>query len=188
MGKEQESTASNYLVPSSGHALARRSDALVNRGIRDLEAVEQMEVNLRKPLAEAEKQRTERILVVDDEEAIRDIIASILTSAGYECRAVAGGLDALALLESGEEFELLVTDLLNSPLTGLDLLLRTKEKFPEIQVVVASAVNDEDAIRACIRSGAYEYLVEPFERKQLLVTVSRALEDRRMRLESHKQV
>jgi CheY-like chemotaxis protein len=135
-------------------------------------------------VAEEKKQGAKRILVVDDEEAIRDIISAMLTSAGYECRTVAGGLDALALLESGEKFELLLTDLMNSPMDGLSLLERTKEKFPEIQVVVASAVNDEDAIRACIRSGAYEYLVEPFERKQLLATVSRALEDRRRKAEN----
>ena len=78
MGKEQESTASNYLVPSAGNALARRSDALVVRGLRDLEAVEQGGRG--------------RIFVVDDQESLREVICSMLTSAGYECTAFAGGL------------------------------------------------------------------------------------------------
>jgi DNA-binding NtrC family response regulator len=116
---------------------------------------------------------------VDNEERIREIISSMLTSAGYLCRAVAGGLEALNLLESGEKFDLLLTDLLNSPMDGLSLLQRAKEKFPEIPVVVASAVHDDAVVQACIRNGACEYLFLPFEREQLLVTVSRALEQRR---------
>src|ERR1035441_6273219 len=100
MSDKDESAESNYLVPSSGQALARRSDALVTRGIRDLEKAEG---------------RSTRIIVVDDSEEIRDSIASMLTSEGYECRAVAGGFEALALLESGEQFDLLLTDLLNHP-------------------------------------------------------------------------
>jgi len=130
-----------------------------------------------------ESSRVVRILVVDDDEAIRDIISSMLTSAGYQCRAVAGGLEALALLDAGEECDLLLTDLLNLPLDGFSLLERTKEKFPNIPVIIASAVHDEHTIQACIRSGAYEYLREPFERSQLLDTVSRALQHRRMTLQ-----
>ncbi len=126
-------------------------------------------------------QKAERILVVDDEEAIRGIISSILTLAGYQCRTVTGGPEALALLESGAKFDLMLTDLMNPLMDGLSLLVRAKERFPDMSVVVASAVRDDDAVRACIRSGACDYLFLPFEREQLLVTVRRALEHRGVR-------
>jgi CheY-like chemotaxis protein len=119
---------------------------------------------------------TARILAVDDDEVIRDIISSMLRAAGYQCEAVESGLDALAMLAAGEEFDLILTDMMNWPLDGLSLLLRIKEKFPDLPVVVASAIHDDSVTEACIRGGAFEYLREPFERTQLLATVSRALE------------
>lgn len=128
---------------------------------------------------EPEAAKLGRILIVDDEEEIREIIASMLRAAGYECQAFAGGLEALALLEAGEEFQLLITDILNTPLTGFDLLLRAKQQFPNVAVLIASAVHDEDLIRQCLQNGALDYLKEPFEREQLLATVRRALEQQR---------
>ncbi len=133
------------------------------------------------PLVEAERQKTWCILVVDDDETLRDIISSMLTTAGYQCRTVAGGLEALALLESGETFDLLTTDLLNSPLTGIDLLISAKERFPHVPVAILSVVNDESVVKECLRSGACEYLSIPFDRGQLLATVRRALEHRGMK-------
>ena len=82
------------------------------------------------------------------------------------------------MLESGEEFQLLMTDLLNTPLTGFDLLQRLKQEFPDVAVVIASAVDDDDVIRQCIQNGAEDYLKEPFEREQLLNIVSRILKQR----------
>jgi two-component system, NtrC family, nitrogen regulation response regulator GlnG len=170
MDDKDESTEKNYLIPSAAHTLAQRSDALLIRGIRDLEAVEQKE----------------RIFVVDDQESLREVICSMLTSAGYECRAFAGGLEAIASLESGEKCDLLLTDLLNLPLDGFSLLERVKQKFPKVEVIIASAIHDDAVTEACIRSGAYQYLREPFEREQLLDAVSGALEHRRVKLEHHE--
>ena len=82
----------------------------------------------------------ERILVVDDEEAIREIVSSMLTSANYKCRQASSGLEALALLESGEEFELMLSDLMMAGLDGIGLLERTKEKFPDMPVVMVRRV------------------------------------------------
>lgn len=121
------------------------------------------------------KHMTERIVAVDDEKAIRDIISAILNSAGYQCKAVESGLDALAMLAAGEEFDLLLTDMINWPMDGFSLLVRMKEKFPDIPVVVASAVHDNALAETCIRNGACEYLFLPFDREQLLATVNRAL-------------
>src|SRR3954451_22292937 len=127
---------------------------------------------------------TERILVVDDEETIREIVCSMLTSAKYECRQAGSGMEALALLDSGEEFELMLSDLMMANLDGIGLLERTKERFPDMPVVMVTAVHDISVALAALRNGAYDYLLKPFEREQLLNTVSRALENRRLKVEN----
>jgi putative nucleotidyltransferase with HDIG domain len=126
----------------------------------------------------------DRILVVDDEEPIREIVASMLGAAGYACKQAGSGMEALAVLTSGDEFELLLSDLMMPDLDGIGLLERTKEKYPDMPVVMVTAVHDISVALAAIRNGAYDYLLKPFEREQLLNTVSRALENRRLKLEN----
>src|SRR3982075_2685336 len=126
----------------------------------------------------------DRILVVDDEEAIREIVASMLSSAGYACKQAGSGMEALAVLNSGEEFELMLSDLMMADLDGIGLLERTKEKYPDMPVVMVTAVHDISVALAAIRKGAYDYLLKPFEREQLLATVRRALENRRLKREN----
>jgi len=126
----------------------------------------------------------DRILVVDDEEAIREIVSSMLTFAGYSCLQAASGMEALAVLNSGEEFELMLSDLMMAELDGIGLLERTKERFPDMPVVMVTAVHEISVALAALRNGAYDYLLKPFERDQLLATVGRALENRRLKLEN----
>jgi putative nucleotidyltransferase with HDIG domain len=126
----------------------------------------------------------DRILVVDDEETIREIVCSMLTTASYKCLQASSGMEALALLESGEEFELMLSDLMMANLDGIGLLEKTKERFPDMPVVMVTAVHDISVALAAIRNGAYDYLLKPFEREQLLATVRRALENRRLKLEN----
>src|SRR5271170_3294109 len=127
---------------------------------------------------------SDRILVVDDEEAIREIVCAILAAAGYTWKQASSGMEALALLNSGEVFELMLSDLMMADLDGIGLLERTKEKFPDMPVVMVTAVHDISVALAAIRNGAYDYLLKPFEREQLLATVRRALENRRLKLEN----
>ncbi|HEY5163633.1 MAG TPA: HD domain-containing phosphohydrolase [Terriglobales bacterium] len=126
----------------------------------------------------------DRILIVDDEEAIREIVHSMLTLSGFRCQQAASGAEALALLESGEEFELILTDLMMGGMDGIALLERTKEKYPDVPVVMVTAVHDISVALAAIRNGAYDYLLKPFEREQLLAIVRRALENRRLKTEN----
>src|SRR5215470_4592674 len=129
---------------------------------------------------------SERILVVDDEETIREIVSSMLTSANFNCRQAASGIEALALLDSGEHFELMLSDLMMANLDGIGLLEKTKERFPDMPVVMVTAVHDISVALGALRNGAYDYLLKPFEREQLLATVRRALENRRLKLENRK--
>jgi putative nucleotidyltransferase with HDIG domain len=126
----------------------------------------------------------ERILVVDDEEAIREIVCSMLTNAGYHTRQASSGLKALELLHAGGEFELILSDLMMAEMDGIGLLERLKDTFPDLPVIMVTAVHDISVALAAIRNGAYDYLLKPFEREQMLAMVRRALEHRRLRLEN----
>ena len=127
---------------------------------------------------------SERILVVDDEESIREIMSSMLSNAGFQCRHASFGLEALAILESGEHFELMLSDLMMPELDGIGLLERTKERFPDMPVIMVTAVHDVSVALAALRNGAYDYLLKPFERDQLIAMVRRAMENRRLKMEN----
>ncbi len=127
---------------------------------------------------------SDRILVVDDEEPIREIVSSMLSNAGYRTHQAGSGIEALAILDSGHEFELMLSDLMMAELDGIGLLEKAKEKYPDMPVVMVTAVHDISVALAAIRNGAYDYLLKPFEREQLLAMVRRALENRRLKLEN----
>jgi putative nucleotidyltransferase with HDIG domain len=126
----------------------------------------------------------DRILVVDDEEPIRDIVCAMLAGAHFETRKAASGVEAMSLLESGEEFDLVLSDMLMAEMDGRALLERAKERFPDIPVVMVTTVSDIQVALQALRHGAYDYLPKPFEREQLLATVRRALENRRLKREN----
>jgi putative nucleotidyltransferase with HDIG domain len=126
----------------------------------------------------------DRILVVDDEETIREIVCSMLAGAQFQTRQAASGVEAMALLESGEEFDLVLSDMLMAEMDGTALLERAKEKFPDVPVVMVTTVSDIQVALQALRHGAYDYLPKPFEREQLLATVRRALENRRLKREN----
>src|ERR1051326_646761 len=128
----------------------------------------------------------ERILIVDDEDAIREVVSSMLTSANFVCTQAQSGKEALALLQSGDEFELMLSDMMMPVMDGEALLAATKERFPDMPVVMVTAMHDISIALNSIRNGAYDYLLKPFDREQLLATVRRALENRRLKLENRK--
>jgi response regulator RpfG family c-di-GMP phosphodiesterase len=126
----------------------------------------------------------DRILVVDDEETIREIVSSMLGGAHFRTRQASSGVEALAILESGEEFDLLLSDLMMAEMDGIALLERAKERYPDMPIVMVTAVHDISVALQALRNGAYDYLLKPFEREQLLNTVRRALENRRLKREN----
>ena len=134
----------------------------------------------------------DRILVVDDDEVCGESISSMLTAGGYKCRTASDELDALAVLNSGEEFGLLVANLRMPKLDGIGLLTRTKEQFPDMSVVVVversvfdiSEARHTAFARAAIRERAYRCLVKPVERVNLLIAVRCALRYSHPRLEN----
>lgn len=128
----------------------------------------------------------ERILVVEDDETGLESLVSTLHAADYVCRKARDGSKALSALDSGEEFALVLSDLVVPGIDGLGLLDHVKTRCPDTPVVLKTAPSDIAFARAAIRDGAYDYLLQPFERDELLLVVRRALEYRRLKLEKRE--
>src|SRR6266545_6213274 len=126
----------------------------------------------------------ERILVVDDESAIRNLVCTMLQTASYECTEARSAAEALAILNRDDNFQLILSDLMMPGMDGVGLLERVKSRQKDLPVVLVTAVHDISVALAAIRNGAYDYLLKPFEREQLLAVVRRALENRRLKLEN----
>jgi putative nucleotidyltransferase with HDIG domain len=123
-------------------------------------------------------------LIIDDEAPVRDTVCNILAQAGYECLPVSSARDALGILKSTDNVSIVLSDLIMEGMDGLTLLSRMRQEHPEIPVLMVTAVHDISIALAAIRNGAYDYLLKPFEKEQLLAMVDRALETRRLRLEN----
>jgi two-component system response regulator FlrC len=113
----------------------------------------------------------ERILIVEDSKGVRELMFDILTAAGYECRAVSSGREALARLNSGERFDLMLCDLLNNP-HGINLLDRTQQNCPSMPVIISTAPCCLCTARFAVKNmGASGILLKPFRPKALLTSV-----------------
>jgi DNA-binding NtrC family response regulator len=126
----------------------------------------------------------ERILVVDDEETLCEIISSILNSVGYECSVAYNGVEALAVLDRGEEFALLISNLMMAEMDGFVLLERTRDRFPDMPFVMETALHDSSLLVKAYTDGAYDYVTRPFTPEWLVAAARRALEYRRLKLEN----
>ena len=121
--------------------------------------------------------RAARVLVVDDETHVRTMIGASLEREGYDIRLACSGREAIDLLEK-DTFDLVLTDLVMQDGNGIFLLDRIRGKLPNLPVVMVTAVHDIGVAIDAMRRGAYDYLLKPFEREQLVGTVVRALEHR----------
>lgn len=124
-------------------------------------------------------QITKTILIVDDDELVRETIHFLLSQSGYRCHTFRGGEDALELLNSGERIDLVTTDITNAPMDGVTLLERLANNFPNIPVVVITARQDCSVALECHKKGARDCVLKPFDRDQLLEAIHSALKPSR---------
>ncbi|USI72978.1 nitrogen assimilation response regulator NtrX [Sphingomonas morindae] len=125
------------------------------------------------------------VLVVDDEQDIRELVAGVLEDEGYGARTAADSDAALAAIrERRPSLVLLDVWLQGSRLDGLDLLDEIKRRDPSLPVLVISGHGNLDTAVAAIRRGAADFIEKPFEAERLLLLVGRATETERLRREN----
>jgi putative nucleotidyltransferase with HDIG domain len=117
----------------------------------------------------------EKILVVDDEEAIREVVSTMLESRGYCCTSVSNGRAAQDYVRKDTP-DLVLIDTIMPEMDGIELLDWLRVYDPEIPVIVLTAVNDISTALEAVRRGAYDYILKPFEKDQLFLCVGRTLQ------------
>ena len=125
------------------------------------------------------------ILVIDDEQDIRELIGDILNDEGHSTRLARNSQEAFAEINRAEP-DLIILDiwLKNSEFDGIDILKKTKQDNPNIPVVIISVHGNIEIAVAAVKQGAYDFIEKPFNIDQLLVVVGRALETSALRREN----
>jgi two-component system response regulator PilR (NtrC family) len=124
-----------------------------------------------------------KILIVDDEEVLQDVLTSLLRGEGYETLSAHTGTEALAFLES-EEVDLVLLDLMLPDVKGLDLLRKIRTLDSELVIVVITAFSSIEGAIAAMREGAFHYIPKPFKNEEVLLTVKKGLEQRELATEN----
>ncbi|HEY0776609.1 MAG TPA: HD domain-containing phosphohydrolase [Gemmatirosa sp.] len=120
-----------------------------------------------------------RVLVVDDEPRLRQLIVRIMARDGFECRDAADGEAALAILDEWPA-PLVLSDLRMPGVGGVELLRAVGERHPGTAVVMITAVADVEVAVQCLGMGAMDYLTKPFHLEEVRARVRQALERRRL--------
>lgn len=124
-----------------------------------------------------------QILIVDDELPIRSLLTQTLASRGYQCLKTNTTKRARDILDR-QTVALVILDIKMPGESGIALLPHIKEQHPETMVIMATATNDVNTAVSCLKMGAYDYLIKPFNLEELAMSVARALERRRLELEN----
>lgn len=122
---------------------------------------------------------TIKILVIDDEKAIREGCRRVLTGKGYEVVTAENGQIALDILDR-EPMDIILLDLKMPVIGGEEVLEITRKKYPDIPVIIITGHGTVDTAVVCMKNGAYDFITKPFQIDEFLLTVTRAAEKRRL--------
>jgi len=125
----------------------------------------------------------EKILVVDDEKSLREVMSIMLKRAGYEVTEASDGEQAIGQVNR-EIYDLVITDLRMPKADGMDVLKAVKSSSPETVVLVVTAFGTADSAVEAMKQGAYDYLTKPFQVDEVQLIIRNALEKRRLSTEN----
>jgi DNA-binding response OmpR family regulator len=118
-----------------------------------------------------------RILCVDDEQSVQDLVSTHLMLQGFEVRTAANGEEAIKCLE-GESFDLLLLDIEMPKMNGLEVLRYMKIRHIDVHPIMLTGADDLQALNECARWGANDYLPKPYNFHELMDSIDRVLADK----------
>jgi response regulator RpfG family c-di-GMP phosphodiesterase len=133
------------------------------------------------PTVEAIPSLAPRILIVDDDESVRDVISVLLREEGYNC-VVASGAEMALEMAAAEETPLVISDMKMPGRDGMWLLESFRQKHPDTAVIMLTGYGDTEAAVDSLRKGAVDYLLKPPRLTDLIRAIERALAKRRIEL------
>jgi response regulator RpfG family c-di-GMP phosphodiesterase len=123
-----------------------------------------------------------RVLIVDDESALRRMLSVMLSQSGIFCRTVASATEALQVLRT-ERMNAVISDLRMPGVTGMELLAEVHRAFPDLAFLMATGVDDVQIAVQAMKEGADDYLVKPFHLDMVLASLDRAFQRKKMQQE-----
>jgi DNA-binding NtrC family response regulator len=126
-----------------------------------------------------------RILIVDDEEVLRDVLEVVLRRENFDVVSAASGEEALSMLD-GEEVDLIILDVMLPGISGIDTLRAIRISNPNLPVIVITASSSIDGAIEAMKHGAFHYIPKPFRNEEVVLTVNKALETRRLSRENER--
>ena len=127
-----------------------------------------------------------RVLVVDDEQSMRELLGIMLRQVGYDVTQADGGEAAIQMLKTTDVFDLVITDLRMRKVDGLGVLRAVKEHSPRTVVLVVTAFASTETAVEAMKLGAYDYVTKPFKLDELKLTIANALERKRLQDENRE--
>ena len=124
-----------------------------------------------------------RVLVIDDDSALRFTLEAVLEDAGLEVEVQDGGEGGLAAFEA-RGADVVITDLAMQPMDGMAVLEKMRAQDPSVPVMMLTAHGSERVAVAAMKAGAFDYLPKPFDPEELALAVKRAIETRSLRLQN----
>ncbi|MBM4445794.1 MAG: response regulator [Chloroflexi bacterium] len=124
-----------------------------------------------------------KILIVDDEIRVREILSRKLTDDGYHCLTAPDGNSALKLVKT-DQVDLILLDIMMPGKPGPEVLQEIKTTHPDIAVIMITAIADIQTAINLMRLGAYDYIIKPVELNVLSISMDRALEKRKLMIEN----
>jgi DNA-binding NtrC family response regulator len=126
---------------------------------------------------------SEKILIVDDELDMLELLELIiLDKTSYRVSTTNNPLEAIQLLDENA-FDLVITDLRMPAMGGIELIREVRGKYPDLPVIVITAYGSSESAEEAVRAGAYDYITKPFRKEHILISIERAMEWRRMKME-----
>jgi len=120
-------------------------------------------------------------LVVDDEPSVREVVARVLSGAGYHVVQASSGVEALELLEREQgKIQLVISDLQMPVMDGAELLREVKRRWPDVGTVIVTGVAELNTAVDLLQAGAYDYITKPFGIDDVVGRVGQALDKRRL--------
>ncbi|HSK78277.1 MAG TPA: response regulator, partial [Thermoanaerobaculia bacterium] len=123
------------------------------------------------------------ILVVDDEEVLQDILSFLIRKQGHNVFAALSGEEGLEIL-GREEIDLVLLDLMLPGMHGMEVLREIRRRNPDQVVVVITAFSSIESAIEAMREGAFHYIPKPFKNEEVLLTIAKGLEQRRLTSEN----
>jgi putative two-component system response regulator len=124
-----------------------------------------------------------KVLIVDDEARVREIISRKLTNEGYNCLTAPNGNNALKVLKA-DKVDLVLLDIMMPGKSGTEVLQEIRAKYQDTAVIMVTAVADAQTAIGLMKAGAYDYIIKPIELNVLLLSMNRALEKRHLLIEN----